>query len=115
MPMPKGGRKTRAAVGTQRHKAWQSMRIMRRFTIPDIMRTSGISKDNINRYLPWLVIEGYVAFEGRKGVRGQMGSNGVYRLIKDIPGMPIMPRDMPRDNAPQSPLNLRGGAEGGEV
>lgn len=95
MPMKQGGRKTKMSPKSARYKAWQSMRIFRRFTVPDIIRTSGIKRDNLHQYLPWLVEEGYVAEEIRKGKTGQAGSYKVYRLAKDVLEAPATPKKRP--------------------
>lgn len=95
MPMAEGGRKARMSPQSARYKAWQSMRILRRFTVPDIIRTSGISRDNLHGYLPWLVKMGYVAEEIWKGKTGQAGSYKAYRLVKDVPEAPTTPKKRP--------------------
>lgn len=92
MPIPTGTRKKKAVSGSGRHDAWRCMRVFKRFTVADIVRTSGISTDNLRRYLYWLIKEGYVAMEGRQGKPGQIGSYNKYRIVKDSVATPVMPR-----------------------
>ncbi|WP_157468233.1 hypothetical protein [Desulfatibacillum aliphaticivorans] len=72
----------KSTKGNARSKAWQSMRILRRFTIPDLCRTSGAGLNNLQRYLRQLLIHGFVAEVGEyKG--GRPGSARNYRLVRD--------------------------------
>jgi hypothetical protein len=58
------------------------MRIMRRFTVPDLMRTAGARESNVLKYVTALARHGYV----RKltgFVSGRVGSRQAYMLIKN--------------------------------
>ena len=68
-----------------RLKVWQSMRSLRRFTVPDLCRTSGpgAKASNVRKFLWRLENHGYVA----KHDRHESGHAGVYqgwRLVRDI-------------------------------
>ena len=65
-----------------RRKVWQSMRILRRFTIPDLCRTSGASSSNIRKFIRRLAEHGYVAIQ-EPNVSGRTGSYHGWRLVKD--------------------------------
>jgi hypothetical protein len=66
-----------------RRKVWQSMRILRRFTIPDLCRTSGASVSNVRKFVRHLARHGYVARQGTY-VSGRPGSYQGWRLVKNI-------------------------------
>ncbi|MEJ1402533.1 MAG: hypothetical protein RPU61_03315 [Candidatus Sedimenticola sp. (ex Thyasira tokunagai)] len=65
-----------------RDRAWQSMRILRQFTIPDLMGTADMGKDNARRYIRGLVLAGYLIVS-RKKRNGHKGGHEVYRLVRD--------------------------------
>jgi len=65
-----------------RRKVWQSMRIMRRFTVPDLCRTSGAKRNNVRKFLRRLREHGYAAPFGTY-VSGRTGSFQSWRLVKD--------------------------------
>ena len=67
---------------TARYRAWQSMRILRRFSIQDLVATAWISKVNAKKYVSLLQQCGYVrtAIANRNGCRGD---HAVYRLTKN--------------------------------
>lgn len=89
MPGVKGMQRKKSTRGTARAKAWQSMRIFKRFTIPDLCRTSGAGLNNLQRYLRLLLIHGFVAEIGDyRG--GRPGSAKYYRLVRDTgPSHPV--------------------------
>jgi len=90
--MPGKTVRTRPAKTTSlRQKIWQSMRIMKRFTIPDIMRTvPGSTYTNVYKFFNRLEKSGYV---GKVGVyvSGRPGEYQGYALLKDTgPVMPVL-------------------------
>jgi len=82
-------RTRRAKTTSLRQKMWQSMRIMKRFSIPDIMRTvPGSTYTNVCKFFNRLEKSGYI---GKVGVyvSGRSGEFQGYALLKD--SGPIMP------------------------
>lgn len=67
---------------TVRYKVWRSIRILRRFTIPDLVRTSGAKTSNTRRFVRGLVRHGYAVPVGTY-VSGRTGSYQGYRLVRD--------------------------------
>jgi len=67
--------------GTARAKMWQSMRILRRFSIPDLCRTSGAGRENAKKFAAALERHGVVrrcaSHDGRPGV------HNVWQLVRD--------------------------------
>lgn len=74
---------------TDRDKVWMSIRILRRFSLPDVLRTSGAKYHNAKNFLRCLVIHGYVAKDG-KWLPGKPGLYKVYRLVKESPERPVV-------------------------
>ena len=66
-----------------RCKIWQSMRIMRRFTIADLCRTTGANRNNVRKFVRSLEVHGYVAQLGEY-VSGRAGVFRGLRLVKDV-------------------------------
>lgn len=65
------------------------MRVLRRFTAPDLCVTSGIKTVNVQRYLRYLAAAGYLRLV-RENVNGLAGSYRLYQLIRDTgPHAPI--------------------------
>jgi hypothetical protein len=58
------------------------MRILIRFTAPDLCRSSGATRYNTRKFLQRLVVHGYVAVLPGY-VSGRAGSYQSYRLVKD--------------------------------
>lgn len=84
--------RTRPAKTTSlRQKMWQSMRIMKRFTIPDVMRTvSGSTYTNACKFIMRLERSGIVRKIGTY-VSGRSGEYQKYALLKDTgPVMPVL-------------------------
>jgi hypothetical protein len=82
MPGYKGMVPDRARPGVMRLKVWQSMRILKRFTVADLCRTSGAKRNNARKFVQRLVAHGYVAVLPGF-VSGRAGSYRSYRLVKD--------------------------------
>ncbi len=76
-----------------RDRAWQSMRVMRRFTLPDLVATAEIHEDNAKKYVRGLVRSGYLRIAVEKD-NGRKGGHAVYQLIRDTgPRAPRMQTD----------------------
>ncbi|PLX92151.1 MAG: hypothetical protein C0621_10385 [Desulfuromonas sp.] len=74
----------RGRGGAVRRKMWQSMRIIRRFTIPDIVRTApGTTYGNARKFIANLVRHGYVV-KNRGYSGGRLGEFQVFTLVKDV-------------------------------
>lgn len=66
-----------------RNDIWRSMRIMRAFTLPDIMRTvPKATEDNIRNFLIQLTRHGLIA-KNNGYVSGRSGQYQQFRLIND--------------------------------
>jgi len=76
------GSYTMRAQHNARYRAWQSMRMLRRFSIPDLVATAEISNANVSKYVRRLLHAGYlrVAQEKRSGIAG---GHTVYQLIRN--------------------------------
>lgn len=83
MPGIKGMSHTTPRPGAVRNKVWQSMRILRRFTISDLCRTSGASRVNVRKFINRLEAHGYVTQQGDY-TGGRAGVFRGLRLVKDI-------------------------------
>lgn len=66
-----------------RNQIWQSMRILRRFTIIDLCRTSGATRTNVRKFIRRLEIHGYVVQHGAY-IGGQVGVFRTMRLVRDV-------------------------------
>lgn len=97
---PKGpGGKTKEHRNTLRQRAWRSMRMRRRFTVPDLVvdaATPGDGKpeENIQRYVRGLKAAGYVRDLPRRAEATAPTSNGHKRWI------------LVRDTGPRAPVAL---------
>jgi hypothetical protein len=83
MPGYKGMTSALPRKSALRCKIWQSMRIMRRFTVAELCRTTGAKRSNVRKFVKRLETHGYVAQQG--GFAG--GRPGLFRglrLVKDI-------------------------------
>ncbi|MFH1984150.1 MAG: hypothetical protein ABIL58_20105 [Pseudomonadota bacterium] len=69
--------------GTGRCKMWQTMRIMRRFAVPDLCRTSGASPSNAAKFIARLAGHGYLAANGNYA-GGRPGEYQAWRLVRDV-------------------------------
>lgn len=81
------------ADNVARRQAWQSMRIMRRFTRADILTTAAIDSSNLNKYVQALIRFGFleVCYPRKCGVAG---SSDVLKITRDTgPRPPIMHSD----------------------
>ena len=65
-----------------RDRAWQSMRILRTFTLPDLMATAEIKRDNALRYVLGLERSGYLK-RTRERRSGCKGGFAVWMLVRN--------------------------------
>lgn len=87
MPGVKGMKHKKHRADTLRARAWNSMRILRRFTIPDLCRTSAIDTtdsdyENLKKWVRRLEVHGVVAKQGRPRFR-TVGDYQLYSLVRD--------------------------------
>ena len=94
MARTKGARCTEAkADNLSRKQAWQTMRIMRRFTRADILTTAAIEKSNLDKYIRALVRCNFLVV-AQERVSGRPGSRDVLRIARDNgPRPPILHTD----------------------
>jgi Fe2+ or Zn2+ uptake regulation protein len=83
----KGMKHTKNRAGTLRARAWQSMRILRRFSVADLCRTVAIDPlesdyQNLKKWVRMLFVHGVVSKEGRPLFR-TAGDFQSYRLRRD--------------------------------
>ncbi len=83
MPGIKGMTPSAPPQTALRNKIWQSMRIMRRFTIADLCRTAGAKRGNVRKFVKRLECHGYVEQIGNWSP-GRVGVFRGLRLVKDI-------------------------------
>jgi len=82
-------RMRRASGINQRSRAWQSMRILRRFKLPDIVATAEISPNNCAKYIRALNAIGYLRVVQARH-QGKAGGGAVYALVKNTgPNAPL--------------------------
>lgn len=72
-----------------RDRAWQSIRILRVFSLPDLVATAEIGEDNANKYVRGLERAGYL-LRVREKRNGCKGGYAVWRLMRDTG--PVAPR-----------------------
>lgn len=91
MSKPKEVRQRPVIVTSMRQKMWQSMRIMKRFSIPDVLRTvDGATYTNACKFFCRLEKAGIIGKAGSY-VSGRTGEYQSYVLLKDMgPIMPIL-------------------------
>jgi hypothetical protein len=84
-----GSTSTRRPAAELRQKAWNSMRVLKRFTTTQIIATAGISAVNLRKYLPALRRAGYLALDRPKR-NGHVLGHAIWRLTRDTgPRAPI--------------------------
>lgn len=90
----KGQHRLRQDTSTARQKAWNSMRILRKFTVADLLRTvPGASYTNMLKFINALVCH-RIAVKAPGFVSGRAGQQQAYRLIK-LNNNPIYPQFCP--------------------
>ena len=84
---------------SMRQKMWQSMRIMKRFSIPDVLRTvDGSTHTNACKFFCRLEKAGIIGKTGSY-VSGRTGEYQSYVLLKDMgPIMPVLGYGRNNDN-----------------
>ena len=65
-----------------RDRVWQSMRVMRTFSQPELVATAEAGRENVRRYVRGLLNAGYLAVV-RPTDSGRRGGHAVYRLVRD--------------------------------
>ncbi len=65
-----------------RDRAWQSMRMLRTFTLPDLMATAEIGYDNIKKYIGGLECAGYLRRVRDKN-NGRKGGHVAWMLVRN--------------------------------
>jgi Icc-related predicted phosphoesterase len=91
MPGIKGMKMTPKPNATRR-QVWKSMRILKRFTIPDLMRTLTVevTYENVQKYVRKLMRHGYIKKTGRY-TGGRVGEYQIYQLVRDTgPDYPVV-------------------------
>lgn len=78
------------AAGEARQQAWQSMRVLRRFTTADLLTVATIGESNVRKFVRGLARTGYLAL-AKAHVSGRPGSLPVWQLVRDTgPKCPIV-------------------------
>ena len=65
-----------------RDRAWQSMRMLRQFSIPDLVATAEIGAENAAKYVRGLERAGYLRV-GQPQRAGVKAGHAIYRLVRD--------------------------------
>jgi len=65
-----------------RDKAWDVIRVMRRFTLPELVAAAEIGPDNARKYCAGLRASGYLRVVQPKA-NGRKGGHLVYQLVRD--------------------------------
>ena len=72
---------------------WQSMRMLRIFTIPDLVATAEAGQDNAKKYVVGLERAGYLR-RVREKANGRKGGHAAWMLIRDTgPSAPRLQTD----------------------
>lgn len=84
MPGVTGMRHKKPRRNAKRNQIWQSIRILRRFTLPDLRRTipEGVSYGNVRKFVADLNRHGIVRKVGSY-VSGRTGQYQQYQLVND--------------------------------
>lgn len=74
-------------------QAWQSMRVMRRFTAADILVTASIGKKSLQAFIKGLADAGYLRL-AKPRANGRAGSYHLWQLVRDTgPFPPVLHLD----------------------
>ncbi len=74
-------------AGQARHRIWQSMRILRRFTLADLIASAESTRTNTQKYVQQLRAKGYVrVIQARRS--GFPGEDAVYQLVRNTGPLP---------------------------
>lgn len=82
MPGVKGMHRRVIAKASTRARIWQSIRILRRFTLPDLVATAEANHDNARKFVQGLARVGYLRVAKPKQ-NGRKGGHQVWMLIRD--------------------------------
>lgn len=74
-------RSVRKGTNAPRDRAWQAMRILRRFDVPQVCAAAEIHRVSLMRFLGGLQRCGYV--RKRSNGRGGRHEHAVYQLVRD--------------------------------
>jgi hypothetical protein len=58
------------------------MRIMRRFTLPDLEATAEITRSNVDKFVRALLMSGHIRI-ARPKIEGVKGGHTVYQLVRN--------------------------------
>lgn len=93
MPRTPGSHSTRRPVADVRQRAWNSIRVLKRFTVADLAATADAGGRNLRAYLQALARAGLIAVAVPKR-NGHAGGHVVWRLARDLgPSHPLPRRD----------------------
>lgn len=70
-----------------RSRIWQSMRVLRRFTVPDLAATAEVSEDRAREFVRWLHRIGYL--RQLRHATGNPGGHALYQLVRDTGPKPV--------------------------
>jgi hypothetical protein len=82
MPRKPGSHTKNPRQRTARDRAWQSMRSLTLFTVPDLVATADIAYSNAGKYVQGLAAAGYLRVAHPKA-EGKKGGHAHYRLIRN--------------------------------
>ena len=82
MPRRPGDRSKAVTVGNARYRVWRSMRILRRFIVPDLIATAEAGESNVQRFVKALLLAGYLRVSKPKR-EGSKGGHPIYQLVRD--------------------------------
>lgn len=89
-----------------RSRMWQAMRVLRSFTVADLMATAEVGDSAAAKYVRYLARAGYLRCVVAKA-NGRTGGHAQYRLVKDTgPFAPRVGKQAVRDPnlAPTAPV-----------
>lgn len=113
MPRRTGDFTRHRHISGPRDRAWTSMRVLRRFTRPQIEATAEISRDNVATYITRLRQTGYLRIT-TPNVQGRAGSHAVYLLVRDTgPRAPIIRKIGKQAYDPNNDQVYEAAADGG--
>lgn len=75
------GQVKRRRMWTQREKVWTSMRVMRQFSIRDLVATAEASESTVRKYVRHLLQAGYIRVTHRTNFR--LLNDTTYRLVRN--------------------------------
>ncbi|MDG4595520.1 MAG: hypothetical protein P9F75_07470 [Candidatus Contendobacter sp.] len=91
MPRTPGSHSTRRPTADVRQRAWNSIRVLKRFTAVDLAATAAIGPFNLRKYLKALARAGVIVVAVPKR-NGHAGGHVVWRLARDLGPLHPLPR-----------------------